>query len=87
MKENVLKKVSATQKLKERMRGLRKEWKALKLSYEYWGSQVLEQFPEHQNTLHLYNVWYGRVADVEILEYTDQLLTQIKESYGTQSIS
>lgn len=68
---------SPTNMLKERFRGLRNQLTALGVVYSYWSERILEEFPEHGATNRLYNVWYGRVADLEITERTAEILNEI----------
>lgn len=75
MNETMLK--SPTQMLKQRFRGLRNQLTALGVAYSFWSERILEEFPEHGATNRLYNVWYGRVADLEITERTAEILEDV----------
>jgi hypothetical protein len=75
-----LKLKSATQQLKERFRVLREQLKRKGAVYQYWSERILDEFPEHSGTTHLYNVWFGRVADLEITELTAKVLEELENA-------
>ena len=76
---------SPTRQLKERFKALRERLTELKATYPYWGARVLDEFPEQGGTNRLYNVWYGRVADLEITEFTQKIVEEIESELEFRS--
>ncbi len=68
---------SPTEVLKARMKKHRNELKPYGITFSKWCSKICEFLPEMnaaEYAGHLHNVWYGRVADVELTEQTAKIL-------------